>query len=101
MRLTRYDPALETQQPDMTAMRRKTYISGRYFLLKLGHALFATFLKFIGKKDSDRYWDYSREASVNVHHVLYNCITGRLSVRCYTERAKQAVSAFLLFFGTY
>lgn len=44
-----YNPGLETQEPDVAAMRRQTYISHWYFQLMSGHAAIGTFLKCIGK----------------------------------------------------
>lgn len=64
---------METQGSDKTAMRRQTHISQRYFQLKMGHRLVSTFLKIIGKRDSDRCWDWDSMAKMDVHHVMFSC----------------------------
>lgn len=54
IQFAQYDSAMETQRPDESAMGTQTHISHKYFQLKSRHTVTGTFLKHIGKRESDR-----------------------------------------------
>lgn len=52
--IVRYDPALESQGQDTEALKKAAYVSRRYFQQKSGHTITGTYLKYIGKAETDR-----------------------------------------------
>lgn len=49
----RYEPTLDTQGPDETAMYGNARVARRYFQLKSGHAVTGSFLKRVGKRPNN------------------------------------------------
>lgn len=72
-----YYLSLNTQGPDTGSLSEDASITRRYFQLKFGHAVMDTFLKRIGKRDSDKFWDCLSQTKMNVHHMIYHCQTWR------------------------
>lgn len=57
MQRVRYNPDLCTQKLDEVALHEKAHIVRAYYQLKPGQAITGTFLKWIGRRDSHRYWE--------------------------------------------
>lgn len=53
MQRARYDPGLGTLELDVVAQRDRAYVERVYYRFKSGYAVTGTYLKRIGRRDSD------------------------------------------------
>lgn len=51
-------------------MKAAVYVSRRYFQLKSGQAITGTYLRHIGKTETDKWWECTSQARIDTHHVL-------------------------------
>lgn len=52
-----YDPALQSQGPNVAAMEKAVQVSRRYFQLKSGHTVTGIYPKCIGMAETDQWWE--------------------------------------------
>lgn len=65
-----YYSVLESKRLHMVAMEREPQVSRWYFQLKSGHAVMDTYLKPIGKTDTDQWWECTLRARMDTHYVM-------------------------------
>lgn len=71
IQLSYYDSPLEMQGPDEAAFWRQAEVLHWYFHLQLGNTVTGTFLRNIGKRESNLCWECYSRSRMDVHHVMF------------------------------
>lgn len=84
-----YHLSLESQDPDTPAIKTVALISRRYFWLKSGHAVTGTYLHLIGKTQSNRCWDFTSRARMDIHNFMQSCSASTDERRMMHEKCEK------------
>lgn len=71
---TCYKPYLDTQKLSEIALHGKVHIARVYYLLMSGHTVTDTYLKLIGRRDSEQCWECNLPARMDIDNMLFRCL---------------------------
>lgn len=70
---TRYDTALKSQGPHVTAIREIEYVSKRSFQLKWRQAVMGTYLQRIRRAETYQCCECTTRTQMDTHNILFDC----------------------------